>query len=161
MKKQISQVEEFHRVFRLPINTKLEKMQNDRKYLRDNILREEVDELIQAMLRNDTVETADGIIDCIYILIGTAHEAGIAHKLNDCFDEIHRSNMSKLDKNGNPVLRSDGKVLKSEFYFRPDLKRIIENDDIAETIYFKLIGAIFTIKRTLLRLLIKVRLKQK
>lgn len=161
MERQIAQVKDWHQIFQVPINTGLEEMTQDRKYLRDNILREEVDELIQAMLRNDKVEAADGIVDCMYILIGTAHEIGIADKLVACFDEVHRSNLSKLDNEGRPILRSDGKILKSSNYFRPDLKRIIESDDFSETICLWTYGAIFKLKRTLYRILFKVRPKQK
>ena len=68
---------------------------------------------------------ADAIVDCMYILLGTAHEFGIADRLVACFNEVHRSNMSKLDVNGKPVYRADGKVIKGEFYSKPDLASII------------------------------------
>jgi predicted HAD superfamily Cof-like phosphohydrolase len=68
---------------------------------------------------------ADAITDCFYILIGTAIEYGIADKLPQLFDEVHKSNMSKLDENGNPIYREDGKVMKSNNYKSPNISDII------------------------------------
>lgn len=95
--------------------------------LRENILDEEVEELSVAMHTANIVEIGDAIVDCIYILIGTAHVYGIGDILNSLFAEVHRSNMSKLDENGKPIFREDGKVLKGPHYFKPNLKDIILN----------------------------------
>lgn len=122
--KQIQQVREFHERFEIPILDKPSIPQN-RVDLRYSILIEEVNELFDACKENNIVEVADAIVDCLYVLIGTAHEFGIAHLIEDLFDEVHRSNMSKLDKEGNVIRREDGKILKSELYFKPDIASII------------------------------------
>ena len=125
MEKQVEQVLEFYKAFKHPIETKPKFIEMDRAIMRHRILDEEVVELFQAMSQNDLVEVADAITDCFYILIGTAIEYGIAEKLPAFFDEVHRSNMSKLDDNGNPIYREDGKVLKSNNYTPPNLKDIV------------------------------------
>lgn len=126
--KQIDQVREFHEAFGIPIKPKPEIPSTDRIDLRHNILIEEVEELRNAMLRGDLVETADGIIDCLYVIIGTAHECGMQDYIIQMFDEVHRSNMTKLDDNGKPIYREDGKVMKSKRFTRPDLKTILNQD---------------------------------
>jgi predicted HAD superfamily Cof-like phosphohydrolase len=73
------------------------------------------------------VEIADALGDMLYILFGTALKHGLQHKLEAVFDEIHRSNMSKLDENGAPVVRADGKILKSTLYTPPNIKAVLEN----------------------------------
>ena len=89
-------------------------------------MQEEVIELHEAWSNKDIVEVADAITDCLYILIGTAIEFGLQDKLEDLFDEVHGSNMSKLDENGKPIYRNDGKVMKSANYYKPDLKKILD-----------------------------------
>lgn len=125
MEKQINQVLEFYKAFKHPIATEPKFMIMDRAILRHRLLDEEVVELFQAAAENDLVDVADAIADCFYILIGTAIEYGIAEKLPAIFDEVHRSNMSKLDDNGNPIYREDGKILKSNNYTPPQLKDIV------------------------------------
>ena len=125
MEKQISQVKEFQLAFGQGIEESNFIIESSRAVLRQNILQEEVNELWDASIQGDIVEVADAIIDCMYILLGTAHEFGIADRLVACFNEVHRSNMSKLDVNGKPVYRADGKVIKGEFYSKPDLASII------------------------------------
>lgn len=125
MEKQISQVKEFQLAFGQGVEESNFIIESSRAVLRQNILQEEVNELWDASIQGDIVEVADAIIDCMYILLGTAHEFGIADRLVACFDEVHRSNMSKLDVNGKPVYRADGKVIKGEFYSKPDLASII------------------------------------
>lgn len=128
MKKQIEQVKEFHKSFNIPILKTPQLPNVQRCDLRQNILEEEVCELRDAMNLGDIVLTADAIIDCMYVLIGTAHEFGLADMLEQCFDEVHRSNMSKLGADGRVVLRADGKVLKSSNYFKPNLSKILNFD---------------------------------
>jgi predicted HAD superfamily Cof-like phosphohydrolase len=125
MKKQINQVKEFQLAFGQGVEESNCIIEPTRAVLRQNILQEEVNELWDASIQGDIVEVADAIVDCMYILLGTAHEFGIADRLAACFDEVHRSNMSKLDVNGKPVYRADGKVIKGEFYSKPDLASII------------------------------------
>ena len=71
------------------------------------------------------VEIADALGDQLYILCGTILKHGLQHKIEEVFDEIHRSNMSKLDEQGKPIFREDGKVLKGNDYFKPDIKKIL------------------------------------
>ena len=95
--------------------------------LRFNLMKEENEEYLQAAKEGDLVEIADAIGDMLYILCGTILKHGLQDKMEDVFMEIQRSNMSKLDKNGNPIYREDGKVMKSELYFKPNIKSILED----------------------------------
>lgn len=126
MKKQIEQVAEFQKAFNSPVNDQPTNLDFDRAMLRKRLIEEEVGELSVATVKNDHVEILDAIIDSMYILIGTAHEYGVAKYLEKAFDEVHASNMSKLDRDGKPLFREDGKVMKSENYFKPNLKKIID-----------------------------------
>ena len=88
---------------------------------------EENDEYLQAAKQGDLVEVADALGDQLYILCGTILKHGLQHKIEEVFEEIQRSNMSKLDKEGNPIYREDGKVMKSDQYFRPDIAKILNS----------------------------------
>lgn len=92
--------------------------------LRKSLLTEEFNEYLEGEHNNDIVEISDALGDIMYILYGTAISYGIP--IDEIFTEIHASNMSKLDENGKPIYREDGKVLKSSMYFKPDIKKIIE-----------------------------------
>jgi phosphoribosyl-ATP pyrophosphohydrolase len=94
--------------------------------LRFNLMQEENEEYLEAAKNNDIVEIADALGDQLYILCGTILRHGLQDKIIEVFEEIQRSNMSKLDENGNPIYREDGKVLKSNLYFRPNIKAILE-----------------------------------
>ena len=89
-------------------------------------MKEENEEYLDAAKNGDLVEIADALGDQLYILCGTILKHGLQHKIAEVFDEIQRSNMSKLDADGNPIYREDGKVLKSELYFKPNIKAILE-----------------------------------
>jgi predicted HAD superfamily Cof-like phosphohydrolase len=89
-------------------------------------MREENEEYLEAAQKGDLVEIADALGDQLYILCGTILRHGLQDKMAEVFQEIQRSNMSKLDADGKPIYREDGKVLKSELYFRPDIKSILE-----------------------------------
>jgi predicted HAD superfamily Cof-like phosphohydrolase len=124
---KINNVAEFHDVFRIgnryePTGT----VPEEEAMLRFNLLKEENEEYLEACRRGDTVEIADALGDILYIAFGTILRHGLQHKIEEVFNEIHRSNMSKLDANGQPIFREDGKVLKSELYFRPDIKKVLE-----------------------------------
>jgi predicted HAD superfamily Cof-like phosphohydrolase len=121
MTEQIEQVREFYTAFKQPIG---EGLDINRSLLKDRILREEVNELMNACIEEDNIEALDAVVDCMYILIGTAIELGIDHLIPAAFAEVHRSNMTKLDANGNPVFRADGKITKSELYEKPNLKKL-------------------------------------
>jgi predicted HAD superfamily Cof-like phosphohydrolase len=129
MEKHIKQVAQFHKAFGHPVNEMLKLPALDRIILRHTLIQEEVLELLQASAKGDAVGVADAITDCLYILYGTALEWGLGDKLPDLFDEVHRSNMSKLDVNGNPVYREDGKIIKGENYTPPHLKDIVWRDE--------------------------------
>jgi len=81
--------------------------------------------LFDSGITGDVAEVADAIADCFYILIGTAIEYGIAEKLPAIFDEVHRSNMSKLGEDGKPIYREDNKIMKGPNYSRPKLDDIV------------------------------------
>ena len=89
-------------------------------------MNEENSEYLEAAKNGDIVEVADALGDQLYILCGTILKHGLQHKIVEVFTEIQRSNMSKLDINGKPIYREDGKVLKSSLYFRPNIKSILE-----------------------------------
>lgn len=91
--------------------------------LRVDLIEEELDELKVAIAVKDIVEVADALTDLLYVIYGTGHSCGI--DLDDCFNEVHRSNMSKLGANGRPLYREDGKVLKGPNYFPPDLENVL------------------------------------
>ena len=92
--------------------------------LRVNLIKEELDELIEAMNKKDLVEVADALTDILYVTYGAGHAFGI--NLDDCFEEVQSSNMSKLDKDGRPIYNDKGKVMKGPNYFKPDLNKFIK-----------------------------------
>lgn len=95
--------------------------------LRYKLMREENEEYLEAAQKGDIVEIADALGDMLYILCGTILKHGLEGKIEEVFREIQRSNMSKLDENGKPIYREDGKVLKSKLYFKPQIAEILEN----------------------------------
>ena len=94
--------------------------------LRVDLIEEELNELKEAIKNNDLVEVADALTDILYVTYGAGHSFGV--DLDKCFDEVQRSNMSKLGKDGNPIYNESGKVMKGPNYSAPDLKKIIELD---------------------------------
>jgi predicted HAD superfamily Cof-like phosphohydrolase len=94
--------------------------------LRHRLMAEENEEYMEAAKNGDLVEVADALGDMLYILCGTILKHGMQHKIEEVFQEIQRSNMSKLDENGQPIYREDGKVMKSELYFKPDIASILD-----------------------------------
>ena len=128
MKKQIDHVAEFHDVFQIGNESSPKVDVGSEVYmLRYNLMREENDEYLDACRQGDLVEVADALGDQLYILCGTILKHGLQHKIEEVFDEIQRSNMSKLDSNGRPIFREDGKILKGENYFKPNIKEILED----------------------------------
>ncbi len=127
MKEVISKVELFHDSFGIKNNyeptTELTKSEIELRY---NLMKEENEEYLEAALNGDLVEVADALGDQLYILCGTILKHGLQHKIEEVFTEIQRSNMSKLDENGKPIYREDGKILKSELYFKPDINSILQ-----------------------------------
>jgi predicted HAD superfamily Cof-like phosphohydrolase len=94
--------------------------------LRHSLMQEENDEYLEACFKNSLVDIADALGDQLYILCGTILRHGMQHIIEDVFDEIQASNMSKLGDDGKPVLRDDGKILKGPQYFKPNLSKFIE-----------------------------------
>ena len=127
LKEIISAVEIFHDAFGIKNNYEptIDLSEKDIE-LRYNLMNEENSEYLEAAKNGDIVEVADALGDQLYILCGTILKHGLQHKIAEVFTEIQRSNMSKLDINGNPIYREDGKVLKSSLYFRPNIKAILE-----------------------------------
>ena len=91
--------------------------------LRIDLIKEELEELTEAMNNNDLLEVADALTDILYVTYGAGHAFGI--DLDKCFNEVQNSNMSKLDENNNPIYNDAGKVLKGPKYFKPDLSKFI------------------------------------
>ena len=91
--------------------------------LRLDLIKEELNELTEAMNNKDLLEVADALTDILYVTYGAGHAFGI--NLDKCFEEVQNSNMSKLDDNGKPIYNEHGKVMKGPNYFRPDLKKFI------------------------------------
>lgn len=112
----------FHRAFRLPMarTPQVESIPSALMRLRESLLEEEVAEYMSASYRRDLVGMADALADIVYVVYGSALTFGV--DLDAVIEEVHRSNMSKLDADGRPVLRSDGKVLKSPRYKEPDIE---------------------------------------
>ncbi len=127
LKETISDVEIFHDAFGIKNNYEptINLSEKDIE-LRYNLMNEENSEYLEAAKNGDIVEVADALGDQLYILCGTILKHGLQHKIVEVFNEIQRSNMSKLDINGMPIYREDGKVLKSSLYFRPNIKAILE-----------------------------------
>lgn len=128
MKDKISAVEKFHNAFGLGVN---ESPKADlgaaKNLLRFNLMDEENKEYFEAAENNDLVEVADALGDMLYILCGTILEHGMQYKIEEVFEEIQRSNMSKLGADGKPIYREDGKVLKGPSYFKPNIKGILDD----------------------------------
>ena len=91
--------------------------------LRVDLIKEELEELTEAMNNNDLLEVADALTDILYVTYGAGHAFGI--DLDKCFDEVQNSNMSKLDENDKPIYNDAGKVMKGPKYFKPDLSKFI------------------------------------
>jgi predicted HAD superfamily Cof-like phosphohydrolase len=127
MQKVIKHVEVFHDSFGIKNNYQpTVGLSKEEITLRFNLMKEENEEYLEAALNGDLVEVADALGDQLYILCGTILKHGLQDKIEEVFEEIQRSNMSKLDSNGKPIYREDGKILKSELYFKPNIKGIIE-----------------------------------
>ena len=127
MKKQLAQVELFHDTFGIPNEySPVSTISNEIIDLRYRLMVEENLEYLEAAKGNDLIEVADALGDMLYILCGTILSHGMQHKIEEVFDEIQRSNMSKLGEDGKPIYRDDLKVLKGPNYFKPNIKGILK-----------------------------------
>ena len=129
IKKPIEAVTKFHESYGLGIeHTPKANLPKNISELRFNLMKEENEEYLQATRDQDLIEIGDALGDMLYILCGTIIAHGFQDKMESIFDEIQRSNMSKLGADGKPIFRKDGKVMKGPNYFKPDLKKILLKD---------------------------------
>ena len=127
----IDHVREFHDVFEIGNAYEPTADLSDAEILlRYKLMREENEEYLEAAQEKNLVEIADALGDQLYILCGTILKHGLQHKIAEVFEEIQRSNMSKLDANGKPIYREDGKVMKSDRYFPPNIREILGVHDV-------------------------------
>ena len=116
-------VKEFMQKFKQEVKSKPSFPDDNIIKLRINLIKEELLELEEALNEKNIEETADALTDILYVTYGAGHAFGI--DLDKCFDEVQKSNMSKLDKFGNPIYNDQGKVMKGPLYFKPNLKKIL------------------------------------
>jgi predicted HAD superfamily Cof-like phosphohydrolase len=126
MLEQLNKVAEFHNAFGQDNGTYPRPLDEHGFNLRHSLMQEENDEYLEACFNNSLVEIADALGDQLYILCGTILRHGMQHIIEDVFNEIQASNMSKLGNDGKPIFREDGKILKGPGYFRPNLSKFIE-----------------------------------
>lgn len=126
LEETINHVREFHDAFGIENATEpTHELSREDCELRYKLMKEENEEYLEACKAGDLVEIADALGDQLYILCGTILKHGLEDTIANVFEEIQRSNMSKLDENGKPIYRADGKVLKSSLYVKPDIKKIL------------------------------------
>lgn len=127
IQKELNAVESFHQAFKIDCaNTPTVDLPEKIKELRFRLMEEENLEYLEAAKNNDLVEVADALGDMLYILCGTILSHGMQHVIEDVFDEIQRSNMSKLGEDGQPIYREDGKVMKGPNYFKPNIAALLK-----------------------------------
>ena len=126
IKNELDAVQLFHEAFNIGINHNPTVAVSEKiKELRFNLMKEENEEYLEAVKNNDIVEVADALGDMLYILCGTIIEHGMQDKIEEIFDEIQKSNLSKLGEDGKPIYRNDGKVMKGPNYFKPDISKVL------------------------------------
>lgn len=126
LKEALQHVAEFHDKFGIKYNLTPTLGKEEMEYeLRHRLMQEENNEYLEAVKNDDLVEVADALGDMLYILCGTILKHGMQDVISEVFEEIQRSNLSKLGADGKPIYRKDGKVLKGENYFRPDIAKIL------------------------------------
>ena len=128
MKKQLQQLWDFQSVYNQRRNTKPTLLQPDEYYLRYRLGKEELVEYLDACNQDDLIEVTDALADQLYILLGTMNAHGMQNVIEDVFDEVHRSNMSKLGSDGKPIYREDGKVLKGPNFSPPNLEKFLSDN---------------------------------
>ena len=117
-------VQEFMETFGQEVKLKPSLSSEKINKLRLDLIKEELDELKEAINNNDLLEVADALTDILYVTYGAGHSFGI--DLDKCFDEVQNSNMSKLDENNKPIYNDAGKVMKGPKYFKPDLSKFLK-----------------------------------
>lgn len=128
MKKQLEQLLQFQRAYNSTINSKPTLISEDDYTLRYRLGKEELIEYFDACKDGDLIEVADALADQLYILLGTMISHGMQDVIEDIFDEVHRSNMSKLGEDGKPIHREDGKILKGPNYSPPNVSKYLADN---------------------------------
>lgn len=126
MLNQINKVKEFHEKFNIHIGKRIGEIDNPTVALRIALIKEEAKEVENALNYESNENVAKELCDLLYVTYGTILAFGLQDSIEECFEEVHRSNMSKLDENGNPQYREDGKLLKGDNYSPADLKSILQ-----------------------------------
>ncbi|MDB2349446.1 nucleoside triphosphate pyrophosphohydrolase family protein [Alphaproteobacteria bacterium] len=121
-----NKVKTFMNTYGQDVKEKAEFPENKIVQLRIDLIEEELNELKEAIKNKDIVEVADALTDILYVTYGAGHSFGV--NLDECFDEVQRSNMSKLGEDGKPIYNDSGKVMKGPNYFAPNLKKIVNLD---------------------------------
>ena len=121
-----SKVGTFMKTFGQDVKTKPSFSTDKINKLRIDLIKEELNELTEAMNNKDLLEVADALTDILYVAYGAGHAFGI--NLDKCFDEVQKSNMSKLGKDGKPIYNEHGKVMKGPRYFKPNLSKFLSKD---------------------------------
>ena len=116
-------VKKFMKIFGQKVKEKAEFPEKEISSLRYELIKEELEEFKEALEKKDLIEAADALTDILYVTYGAGHAFGI--DLDKCFDEVQKSNMSKLGINGKPIYNDSGKVMKGPNYFRPNLSKFI------------------------------------
>lgn len=116
-------VAEFMSAFDQDVHTTVHMPDEETQELRVELIREELQELVDSIRDSDTIEIADALTDLLYVIYGAGHAFGL--DLDTCFKEVHASNMSKLGDDGKPIHREDGKVLKGPNFFQPNLHKCL------------------------------------
>lgn len=125
MQEHLKKVEEFHNTFNQENGDEPRLISTSEGLLRYNLMKEENEEYLDAAATGNIVEIADALGDQLYILCGTILKHGMQHIIDDVFTEIHSSNMSKVGSDGKAIYREDGKILKGENYFKPNLAQFL------------------------------------
>jgi len=125
MKEQLNQLEEFQTVYNSTINQTPNLISEADYELRYKLGKEELEEYYDACKNGDLVEIADALTDQLYIIFGSIVSHGMQHIITDVFNEVHRSNMSKLGEDGKPIYREDGKIMKGPNYFKPNVSKYL------------------------------------
>ena len=115
----------FMKTFGQEVKTKPSLSSDKINKLRIDLIKEELEELTEAMQKKDLLEVADALTDILYVTYGAGHAFGI--NLDKCFNEVQNSNMSKLGKDGKPIYNDSGKVMKGPNYFKPDFSKILNH----------------------------------
>jgi predicted HAD superfamily Cof-like phosphohydrolase len=121
-----NKVKTFMNTYGQDVKEKAEFPENKIVQLRIDLIEEELNELKEAIKNKDIVEVADALTDILYVTYGAGHSFGV--NLDECFDEVQRSNMSKLGEDGKPIYNDSGKVMKGPNYFAPNLKKVVNLD---------------------------------